>query len=226
MPGNTSRRLLARLRDVMAGSGTAQHRLDKIVTLIGGRDGRRRLLLLRHAGGRHPGAVRHRRPQPVGGPQDAPAGRGRPGRRYRGPCPSGGARQCAVPSQLRLPARNRRGRFPVSDGRADPARRPGARRAGDPAQGQARLFRGGGRNPPDHRHGGGGTDRRRRTGQRPGDFLRRGCRPCCRPGSTASASTGVWRWGWRCCTGPSSPSARWSPRTRSTRSSASGRRWR
>ena len=35
MPGITSRRLLARLRDVMAGSGTAQHRLDKIVTLIG-----------------------------------------------------------------------------------------------------------------------------------------------------------------------------------------------
>ena len=35
MPGTTSRRLLARLRDVMAGSGTAQHRLDKIVTLIG-----------------------------------------------------------------------------------------------------------------------------------------------------------------------------------------------
>lgn len=29
-----SRRLLARLRDVMAGSGTAQSRLDKIVTLI------------------------------------------------------------------------------------------------------------------------------------------------------------------------------------------------
>lgn len=35
MPGITSRRLLARLRDVMAGSGSAQHRLDKIVTLIG-----------------------------------------------------------------------------------------------------------------------------------------------------------------------------------------------
>jgi phosphotransferase system, enzyme I, PtsP len=35
MPGVGSRRLLARLRDVMAGSGSAEHRLDKIVRLIG-----------------------------------------------------------------------------------------------------------------------------------------------------------------------------------------------
>src|SRR3712207_4555142 len=34
MPGVGSRRLLARLRDVMAGSGSAEHRLDKIVRLI------------------------------------------------------------------------------------------------------------------------------------------------------------------------------------------------
>ncbi|WP_029010670.1 phosphoenolpyruvate--protein phosphotransferase [Azospirillum halopraeferens] len=33
--GRASRRLLARLRDIMAGSGTGQDRLDKIVTLIG-----------------------------------------------------------------------------------------------------------------------------------------------------------------------------------------------
>lgn len=33
-PGTSARRLLSRLRDVMAGSGGAQHRLDKIVTLI------------------------------------------------------------------------------------------------------------------------------------------------------------------------------------------------
>ncbi|MGQ9366591.1 phosphoenolpyruvate--protein phosphotransferase [Azospirillum sp. ST 5-10] len=33
--GSASRRLLARLRDIMAGSGTGQDRLDKIVTLIG-----------------------------------------------------------------------------------------------------------------------------------------------------------------------------------------------
>lgn len=33
--GAASRRLLARLRDVMAGSGSGQERLDKIVTLIG-----------------------------------------------------------------------------------------------------------------------------------------------------------------------------------------------
>lgn len=34
-PVSSARRLLSRLRDVMAGSGGAQHRLDKIVTLIG-----------------------------------------------------------------------------------------------------------------------------------------------------------------------------------------------
>ncbi|MFX7690356.1 hypothetical protein ABTJ45_20125, partial [Acinetobacter baumannii] len=32
--GTSSRRLLARLRDIMAGSGSGQDRLDKIVTLI------------------------------------------------------------------------------------------------------------------------------------------------------------------------------------------------
>ena len=65
-----------------------------------------------------------------GGAQDPPAGRRGPGRRHRRPCAAAGAGRRAVASQFRLPPGDRRGDLPLADGRADPARRPRARRAG------------------------------------------------------------------------------------------------
>ena len=115
----------------MAGGGSAQERLDQDRhASIAAEHGGRGLLGLRHAPRRGAGAVRHQGPEARGGAQDAAAGRRGPGRRHRRPRAAAGPGRRAVPSQFRLPPGDRRGDLPLADGRADPARRPRARRAG------------------------------------------------------------------------------------------------
>ena len=70
-----------------------------------------------------------------------------------------------VPSRFRLSARDRRGDLPLADGRADPARRPRARRAGGAEPHPAPLHRGRDRGAADHRHGAGRAGGERRAGQ-------------------------------------------------------------
>ena len=113
----------------MAGGGAAQERLDQIVKLIAAemvaevcsvyvmRAGE--VLELFATEGLKPEAVHKTRLR----------GRRRPGRRHRRPRAAAGAGRRAVPSRFRLPPGNRRRDLPLADGRADPARRPGARRA-------------------------------------------------------------------------------------------------
>ena len=76
--------------------------------------------------GRGAGALRHRRAEARGRAPDPAAGRRGAGRRYRQPRPAAGAGRCPIPSQFRLSARDGRGDLQIADGRADPARRPGA----------------------------------------------------------------------------------------------------
>ncbi len=134
-----------------------------------------------------------------------------------------GARRRAVPSRFRLPAGDRRGDLSLADGRADPARRPRARRAGGAEPHPAQLYRGRDRGAADHRHGAGRARRQRRAGESD----RAGSRPtasaCCRCGSTASSSMPASPSASRCCTSRASSSARWSPRIRQAELGAAAR---
>ena len=116
VPG--SRRVLRRLRDTMAGSGTAQQRLDAVVHIDRRRDGGGGVLHLRDARGRGARALRHRGLASRGrAPHPAPRRRGA-GRRHRRDRAAPGARRRAVASRFRLPARDRRGDLPLAPGRA------------------------------------------------------------------------------------------------------------
>ncbi len=93
-----------------------------------------------------------------GAPHPAARRRG-PGRRHRRHGAAAGAGRRASASRFRLSAGDRRGDLPLADGRADPARRPRARRAGRAEPHAAQLHRGRDRGAADHRHGAGRAGR-------------------------------------------------------------------
>ena len=205
------RRLLRRLRDIMARPGSAQERLDRIVNIIAAemvaevcsayvmRAGEV-LELFATIGLRLRGGASH-----------AAACRRRPGRRHRRDRAAARARRRAEAPRFRLSARNRRGDLSLADGRAGPARRPCPRRAGRAEPHAAPLRRRRDRGRADRRDGDRRIDRHRRARQP----ARNGARPRrgrCRCGSTGSASTPASRSRRPCCTSRASRSARSSPR--------------
>ena len=79
--------------------------------------------------------------------------------------PPAGAGRCAVASGFRLSPGNRRGDLPLADGRADPARRPGARGPRRAEPDAAAIHRGRDRDAADDRDDRRRAGRQRRTGQ-------------------------------------------------------------
>ena len=125
--------------------------------------GGRGVLALRRARRRSDGAVRHRGPQPRGGPSDHDAaGRGtcRPDRLQRR---AAGAVRRAASSRLFLQTRDGRRNLPVVPRRAGVARRRHDRGAGGAKPRAARLFGGRARGAADDRHAARRDDRVRRT---------------------------------------------------------------
>ena len=207
-----TRRLLRRLRDIMAGSGTAQDRLDRIVRVVAAemvaevcsayimRAGE--VLELFATEGLRPEAVHQTRLRVGEGLVGVIAATARP---------LGSGRR-AVASEFRLSAGNGRGELSLADGRADPARRPGSRRARRAEPHLAPLHRGRDRNPADHRHDRRRTRRQRRSRQPAGDRAEPRRRDAPGQGRRGPAQCRAWRSGRRCCTSPEWSSGKWSPR--------------
>ncbi len=121
--------------------------------------------MLRDARGRGARALRHRGSARRGGaPHAAQGGRG-PGRRHRRHRQAAGPRRRAVACRLCLPPGDRRGNLSLADGRADPARRPRARRARGAEPHAAQLHRGRERDAADGGHGAGRARGERRAGE-------------------------------------------------------------
>ncbi len=198
VPG--SRRVLRRLRDVMAGSGTAQQRLNDVVRIIAGemvaevcsiyvmRAGE--VLELFATEGLRPGS---RAPHAV-------ARRRRSRRRHRSDGAAPGARRCAVPSRFRLPPRDGRGDFSLAHRRARAARRPGAGRSRRAEPHAAPLHRGRDRGDADDRHDPRRARRLGRIGQSARAAARERQRRFCRCGSKGCACMAGSPWEARCCT--------------------------
>ena len=172
------RRLLRRIRNVMAGARTisGQERLDRIVSLIAANMVAEVCsLYLRRAGevlelyateGLNKAAVHKTRLRIGEGVIGDVAARARPI----------ALADAQAPSRIRLPAGNRRGNLSFDDGRAGAAQQPRRRRAGRAEPHPAPLYRRRGRNAPDRGHGRRRDGRVGRSGQ-PGRTAR-GRRHC------------------------------------------------
>ena len=113
-----------------------------------------------HARRRGAGAVRHQGLKQEAVHKTRLRGRRRPGRRHRRHARPLALADAQRHPQFRLPPGNRRGDLPLADGRADPARRPRARRARRPEPHPPAIHRGRDRDAADRRHGAGRAGRR------------------------------------------------------------------
>ena len=127
-------------------------------------------------------------------------GEGLVGAHRRERAPAGARRRAGAP-RFRLPPGDRRGDLSLADGRADPARRPRARRPGGAEPDPAPLHRGRDRDRADDRDDRRRADRQRRAGQPARDGGKPASAPRCRCGSGGHpAQPGPGARVRRCCT--------------------------
>ena len=192
----------AALRDIMAGSGTAQDRLDRIVRVVAAemvaevcsayimRAGE--VFELFATEGLRPEAVHRTRLRVGEGLVGVIAATARPL----------ALADAQAHPEFRLSAGNRRRELSLADGRSDPARRPGARRAGRAEPHSAPLHRGRDRDAADDRDDRRRARRERRSRQPAGNRAKPRRRDAAGHGSSGSGSMPAWRSGRRCCTSP------------------------